>query len=427
MIPRVGKGGSSFKGAGQYYLHDKDASTSERVAFTHTMNMHTDDPEKALKVMAWTASHQKDLKLAAGVKATGRKLEKPVYTYSLSWAPEETPSPEEMVSAMKDSLRSLKMDDREILLVAHTDTNAPHIHAIVNRVHPENGIAASTSRDHLKLSRWAEAYERDQGKIRVHARVNHNARRDKGGFVKNQNLTREEYEWVKRQYARDPEIIREERKTQQQADREQLSKRLIRRQGLLEAAIAKDYGKTRKALKSEIQATEARIGKPGFFRAVARKITGAEKRDHTALTQLNKSLENVDWRIKERRDAMKADYGREWGKMERRHAAELVRDEAMIERARGEGKRDQAGERMRKGFRVRGGKETAKHSPTLLEKNAAIKAQKKAAQVKRSDSDGGASVQKSETVQKAVARAEKIKKRNRSRDRNRDRSRDRER
>ena len=29
MIPRVGPGGSSFKGAGQYYLHDKEASTSE--------------------------------------------------------------------------------------------------------------------------------------------------------------------------------------------------------------------------------------------------------------------------------------------------------------------------------------------------------------------------------------------------------------
>ena len=111
--------------------------------------------------------------------------------------------------------------------------------------------------------------------------------------------------------------------------------------------------------------------------------------------------------------------------MERRHAVELVRDEAMIERARGEGKRDQVGERMRKGFRVRGRKDTAKHSPTLLEKNTAIKAQKKAAQVKRSESDGGASVQKSETVQKAVERAEKIKNRNRSRNRNRDRSRDR--
>lgn len=422
MIPRVGPGGSSFKGAGQYYLHDKEASTSERVAFTHTINMHTDDPEKALKVMAWTAEHQKDLKLASGVKATGRKLEKPVYTYSLSWAPEETPTRDEMIGAMKDSLKTLGMDDREVLMVAHSDTNAPHIHAIVNRVHPETGKAASTSRDHLKLSRWAEAYERDQGKIRVHARVNHNARRDQGQFVKNLNLTREEYAWVKKQYARDPGIIREERKAQQDADRDQLHKRLIRRQGLLEADITKAYGKARKALTGEIRATEARIGRPGFFRKAVRKVTGAEKRDHTNLGQLRKSLENVDWRIRERRDAMKADYAREWEKMERRHAAECLRDEAMIERARGEGRRDQVGERMRKGFRVRTGKETAQHSPTPLQRDVAMIAQRKAAEAKRAEAEGGSVQKKSETAEKAIERAERI--RSRSRNRNRDRSQD---
>lgn len=79
--------------------------TDERVAFTHTLNLHTDDPEKALKVMAWTAEHQADLKRSAGGAATGRKLEKPVYTFSLSWAPEEDISKEEMIAAMKDSLK----------------------------------------------------------------------------------------------------------------------------------------------------------------------------------------------------------------------------------------------------------------------------------------------------------------------------------
>lgn len=419
MIPRVGQGGSSFKGAGQYYLHDKDASTSERVVFTHTMNMHTNDPEKALKVMAWTAEHQKDLKFAGGVKATGRKLEKPVYTYSLSWAPDETPSKEEMVSAMTDSLKVLGMDDREVLMVAHSDTNAPHIHAIVNRVHPENGKAVSNSRDHLKLSRWAEGYERDQGKIRVQARVNHNARRDKGHFVKNQNLTREEYEWIKRQYARDPDIIREERKAQQEADEKQLQSRLIRRQGLVEAEIKQVYAKTRKSLTGEIQVTQERIGKPGFFRKVARKITGAEKRDHAALSQLSKSLENVDWRISERRDAMKADYAREWEKMERRHVTEKLRDEAMIERAKGEGRRDQAGERMRKGFGVRANKDTAKHAPTPLQRDIAMIAQRKAAEAKRTD--GGSMVQKNNEADKAVERAKRIRSRNRNRSKDRER------
>ena len=53
MIPRVAKPGRSFKGAGAYYLHDKGhRSTDKRVLFTHTENLPTRDPEKALKCMA---------------------------------------------------------------------------------------------------------------------------------------------------------------------------------------------------------------------------------------------------------------------------------------------------------------------------------------------------------------------------------------
>ena len=223
MIPRVGPGGASFQGAGLYYLHDKDALTSERVAFTHTLNTHTDSPDRSLKVMAWTAMHQRELKQAAGVAATGRKLEKPVYTYSLAWAHNEEPSRDEMIAAAQDSLKVLGMDDRQAVLVAHNDTKHPHIHVILNRVHPEDGRAAPTSKDHLKLSKWAEGYEREHGGIRCHARVNHNARREDGQFVKNTNLTREEYDWVKQHRSLSPDDIRASRAEKQEKDQAELA------------------------------------------------------------------------------------------------------------------------------------------------------------------------------------------------------------
>jgi hypothetical protein len=72
VIPKVAGKGKSFKGAGQYYLHDKKADSAERVAFTHTLNLPTDDPELALRHMAYTAMHQDEIKARAGVKATGR-------------------------------------------------------------------------------------------------------------------------------------------------------------------------------------------------------------------------------------------------------------------------------------------------------------------------------------------------------------------
>ena len=95
MVPAVTEGGRSFKGASLYYLHDKrqageaERLTSDRVAWTHTVNLATDDPERAWRIMADTAMRQGEIKAAAGEKATGRKLTKPVYAYSLAWHPEQ--------------------------------------------------------------------------------------------------------------------------------------------------------------------------------------------------------------------------------------------------------------------------------------------------------------------------------------------------
>jgi hypothetical protein len=83
MNPNAAKKGKSFKGVAAYIIHDPDrAKTTERVLFTDTRNLRTDDPEKAAKVMAYTAAHASFLKQAAGVKAGGRKSENPVYHFS---------------------------------------------------------------------------------------------------------------------------------------------------------------------------------------------------------------------------------------------------------------------------------------------------------------------------------------------------------
>ena len=192
--------GSSFKGAALYHLHDKRLEgetvrlTDARVAWTETLNLRTDDPEKAWRIMAATAENQAALKQAAGTTMTGRKLTKPVYTYSLAWHPEQKPSQAEMLEAAKETLEVLKMDEHQALIVCHNDTAHPHVHVIVNRVHPETGLAAKTSQDRLKLSRWAEAYERAGGKIYCQERVLNNARRDRGEFVKTESVPRQTFE-----------------------------------------------------------------------------------------------------------------------------------------------------------------------------------------------------------------------------------------
>lgn len=199
MIPKVAQQGRSFKGAARYYLHDKNADTSERVAWTATLNLPTDDPRRAVAHMIDTATHANELKRAAGIKATGNKLKNPVYAYSIAWQPGQTPSQAEQMAAAKETIAALGFDKQQAIIVAHNDTAHPHVHVIVNKVDPVNGKSVELGNDFLKFSKWAESYERRHGKILCRERVENNAARERGQWRKDESPSRKEhYEWKKR-------------------------------------------------------------------------------------------------------------------------------------------------------------------------------------------------------------------------------------
>lgn len=179
MIPRITAGGTSFKGCFQYLMHDKQAATRERVAWTHTENLLTDDPAKAWKVMAWTAKAAERLKEASGQRATGRKLTKPVFAYSLSWHPEQKPDKAEMLAAARKSLDRLGLAEHESVIICHRDEPQPHVHLVVNRVHPVTGLAASTSQSKRKLSDFAREHEQELGKVYCPQREANHAKRQR--------------------------------------------------------------------------------------------------------------------------------------------------------------------------------------------------------------------------------------------------------
>ncbi len=179
MVPRIASNGRSFKGAGLYYLHDKNASTRERVAWTYTQRMVTDDPDKAIKVMAYTAMHQAELKRHAGVAETGRKLQKPVFTFSVAWHPDQNPDKQHMLETAQAAIKHLGLEEHEVLFVAHRDEPHKHVHAIVNRVHPVTGKAAVLSKSKEKLQDWAYAYEEEHGRIYCPERVENVKKREK--------------------------------------------------------------------------------------------------------------------------------------------------------------------------------------------------------------------------------------------------------
>ena len=90
-----------------------------------------------------------------------------------------------MNRAAEETLKALGLERHQALIVAHRDKDHPHLHVIANRVNPETGKAAKLGNDRLKLSRWAERWERERGQVKCPERAKNNAERAKGGrFVR---------------------------------------------------------------------------------------------------------------------------------------------------------------------------------------------------------------------------------------------------
>lgn len=192
MVPKLHSKGTSFRGVGMYVLHDKGRSTtSERVEWTVVRNLAVEDPHAAWRVMAATAMSAERLKDEAGIKRSGRKSKEVVQHMTLSWHPGEAEdlSREEMMRAVNGAIRALGAEDRQALIVAHNDEEQPHVHVVINRVSPEDGRLLSSSKERLNLSRWAQKYEEQRGKILCEERVINNAARDRGEYTRGKGDT----------------------------------------------------------------------------------------------------------------------------------------------------------------------------------------------------------------------------------------------
>ena len=281
MIPRVAKLGTGFVGAGLYYMHDKreenvsatqarrpsaadyfltdkgPLQTTQRVGFTATRNLATDDAMKALRQMAFTAAHAHDIRVAAVTAAAkaagmsyedyvkaanpfrGRKGQKPVYSLSLAWEPGDTAATKDnMLKAADEVRKALGLQDHQCLIIQHTDTKHPHIHLIINRVHPLTGRYASVANDRLKLSAWALDWEKRHGRVVCPAREPnldkrranagekakaraHGDHRAKPGYVKNTGLPPSEIEFWNKHGSHNLAAVRAARSVYQKQDHDE--------------------------------------------------------------------------------------------------------------------------------------------------------------------------------------------------------------
>ena len=140
MIGKVVKPGKGFGGLVRYLLDgDRDATEPEARATWHaTRNLLVDDPRLVPALMRATA-------------AKSKRVKSPVYHYVISWHHNEAPTDDFMRQVADVTCDDLELGEYQRLYIAHDDTKHRHVHIVVNRVHPETGVAWKTSHDYARI------------------------------------------------------------------------------------------------------------------------------------------------------------------------------------------------------------------------------------------------------------------------------------
>jgi len=124
----VAKSGTNFRSLVAYVMREEQGAKQTAVAWTASRNLPSDDPSLAASVMAATA-------------APNTRVDKPTYHIALSFAPDDPVDRAVMERVADRVLEKLRLAEHQALLVAHQDRPHPHVHIIVNKVHPQTGRA----------------------------------------------------------------------------------------------------------------------------------------------------------------------------------------------------------------------------------------------------------------------------------------------
>jgi len=124
---------------------------SEPVDAVQTRNILLDeDPETAAEEMRVTANQNE-------------RVQNERYSVSLSYHPDDEPSDREMIRDMDDFLERRGLGEHQAVLAVHRDEDHAHIHATINRVHPESGDLWRDSYDYFENMTVCREIERERG------------------------------------------------------------------------------------------------------------------------------------------------------------------------------------------------------------------------------------------------------------------------
>ena len=182
--------GRGIRGLVRYVLSDKASAgtdehptTSERVLWADTLGLPGVDPELMVRIMQGVTADQKLIKQRAGTSNRGRKLKDPYVHFSMNYGPGPRPSREQVMADSRSVVAAVGMGEKYYFIVVGHDDPHNSYHLVGCRIDPETGKAAKLAHTGLKLSRWAEQWEREHGGIRVLNRVKRRKVRERNARV----------------------------------------------------------------------------------------------------------------------------------------------------------------------------------------------------------------------------------------------------
>lgn len=143
--------GKNFRGLLRY-LHEgrQGEENPHRVVWSEARNLPGTDPSMVAGIMKATTS-------------LAQRASRPVYHLPISWPPDEQPPKEVQIQVAETLLEDLGLSEHQHLIVAHDDGDCPHIHVVVNTVHPETGRVWNAWRDVYRIMESLERQERELG------------------------------------------------------------------------------------------------------------------------------------------------------------------------------------------------------------------------------------------------------------------------
>jgi Relaxase/Mobilisation nuclease domain len=136
-------------------------------------------------------AHANKIMLLDGIRH-GPRTKRPVLHAVLGWHPSDLEwlTREHLATTVEAALKAMGLKEHQCVWVTHTDTGRPHVHIVVNLVHPRTGAVARLGFTKKRMSAFCAAYEHGLGDVRCKRRLTPKAANENRGRIPRHKLER---------------------------------------------------------------------------------------------------------------------------------------------------------------------------------------------------------------------------------------------